>query len=383
MHLVLGVLGGLLMALSAVGVVYWLVAATFVRRALSGRTPVLSQPVPVTILKPLYGAEPGLADNLASFARQDYGAPVQIVCGVQDPADPARAVAEALARTAAEAGGPDIDVVVDAALHGQNRKISNLINMLGEVRHDTLVLSDADISARPDYLRRVIAALSEPSIGLVTCYYYGRGQAGFWSRFAAMGISYGFMPNVVVGVTLGMATPCMGSTIAIRRDLLAEIGGFEAFADRLADDYEIGAAVRALGYRTALPDFAVAHGCAESSLSEVIAHEMRWAVTIRGISPSGHLGSIVTHAIPCAFIGTVLLGAPTFALAALLTAIAARYWLALSVDRCVGAKSGDWWLLPLRDFVSFGVFTCSLFARSVDWRGQRLKVSSRGQLSAA
>ncbi len=377
--MILGVLGDLFVALSVVGVVYWLAAATFVRQGLIHSTPATASRVPVSILKPLCGAEPGLADNLASFCRQQYGGAVQIVCGVQDPADPARGVTESLVQP----GGPEIDLVVDAAVHGQNRKISNLINMLPKARYDLLVISDADIAVEPDYLGRIVAALDDQAVGLVTCYYFGQGRAGFWSRLAAMGVSYGFMPNVILGVRLGMATPCMGSTIALRRELLDRIGGFEAFADRLADDYEMGAAVRALGLRTAIPPFAVAHGCAETSLAGVIAHEMRWAVTIRGLNPSGHFGSVVTHPVPLALIGAVLLGAPTFSLAVLAAAIAARYWLAWSVDRCVGARSGEWWLLPLRDFVSFGVFTCSLFVRSVDWRGTRLKVTSNGKLFAA
>ena len=378
MQLVLGVLGGLFVAMAAVGVVYWVAAAAFVRRALASSTPVPVEPVPVTILKPLHGAEPGLADSLATFARQEYGAPLQIVCGIQDPADPAKAVAEGLALPP----GVDLDLVVDPAVHGRNRKIANLINMLCRAKHDLLVISDADIAVRPDYLNRVVSALSGPGVGVVTCYYFGQGRTGFWSRFAAMGISYAFMPNVILGVRLGMATPCMGSTIALRREVLDDIGGLEAFADRLADDYEIGAAVRARGLAGVLPPFAVAHGCVEANLSQIIAHEMRWAVTVRGISPAGHVGSVVTHAIPCALIGTVLLGAPSYALAVLAAAIAARYWLVVSVDRAVGAESGAAWLLPLRDLVSFGVFTCSLFARSVDWRGERLKVSSKGELSA-
>ena len=158
MQLVLGVLGGLFVAMAAVGVVYWLAAAVFVRRALADSTPGPVDPVPVTILKPLHGAEPGLADNLATFARQDYGAPLQIVCGVQDPADPAKAIAEGLALPR----GVDLDVIVDPAVHGSNRKIANLINMMRQARHDLLIISDADIAVPPDYLKRVVAALSQP-----------------------------------------------------------------------------------------------------------------------------------------------------------------------------------------------------------------------------
>jgi ceramide glucosyltransferase len=337
-------------------------------------------PVPASLLKPLCGDEPGLAENLASFVRQDYAAPVQIILGVQDPADPALQVAERLRR---EHPAADIAVVVDGRAHGANRKVSNLINMLEHARHELLVISDADIRAPTDYLRRVAAAAREPGAGVVTCFYVGQGEAGCWSRLAAMGISYGFLPNVVLGAALGLAQPCMGSTIALRRPVLDEIGGLRAFSDLLADDYEIGRAARARGHRVVLPPFIVTHGCGERSLGELYAHELRWAVTVRSISPPGHLGSLITHPVPLALIGAALLGAPAYALAVLAAAIAARLLLMWSVDRAVGTASGPWLLLPLRDIVSFWVFISSLFARSVDWRGARFRVSSNRTLAKA
>ena len=87
---------------------------------------------PVTLLKPLCGAEPGLYEHLRSFCRQDYPE-FQIVFGVRDPADPALAVVQ---RLAAEFPSLPIDVVVNPQLHGSNYKISNLINMLE--RRDTM-----------------------------------------------------------------------------------------------------------------------------------------------------------------------------------------------------------------------------------------------------
>ncbi len=309
---------------------------------------------------------------MTSFLNQDYAAPVQMVLGVQDPADPAVAPARAF-----QAEHADVELVLDEQVHGVNRKVSNLINMAGRARHDLLVLSDADIRVGPDYLSHIAQALEAPGVGAATCYYFGQGRAGFWSRLTAMGVSYGFLPNVVLGVALGMAQPCMGSTIALKREVLERIGGFEAFKDVLADDYEIGRAVRGLGLKVALPPMAVAHGCAERSFAAVIAQELRWAVTIRSLQPAGHSGSVVTHPVPLATLGALLLGAPDYALGLLAMAILTRIGLMLAVDRAVGASSGPAPLLPVRDFVSFGVFICSLFVRSVDWRGARFRVSSR------
>jgi len=376
--LIIQIAGGVLLALSAAGIAYTLAAAVLVGRRLRAADAPTGPAAPATLLKPLHGGEPELAENLKSFMVQDYDAPVQMVLGVQDAADPALTIARAFQAEHAA----DVDLVLDAQLHGANRKVSNLINMATQARHDLLVISDADIRVGPAYLGCIAQALEAPGVGAATCYYFGQGRAGFWSRLTAMGVSYAFLPNVVLGVALGMAQPCMGSTIALKRSVLDRIGGLGAFKDVLADDYEIGRAVRALGLQVVLPPIAVAHGCAERSFSALVSQELRWMVTIRSLQPAGHLGSVVTHPVPLATLGALLLGAPDYALGLLATAVLARIGLMVAVDRAVGASSGPAPLLPVRDFVSFGVFICSLFVRSVDWRGARFRVSSRRGVSA-
>ena len=376
-------LGAAALVLGFAGSLYAVVAGVFAGR-LSRLPPPASLPpqdVPaLTLLKPLHRDEGALLANLESFVRQDYPGPVQLVFGVQDPADPGLQAVEALRRAHPRA---DIAVVVDPRTYGANRKVSNLINMLAQARHPLLVLSDADIAVPPGYLSRVAAALAEPGVGAVTCYYRGDARAGTVSRIAAMGVSYGFLPNVILGVALGLARPCMGSTIALRREVLASIGGFEALNDVLMDDYDIGQAVRALGKRVVLPPFLVDHGCSETSLREVIAHEMRWAVTVRMIDSLGHLGSGVTHALAWALIGAALLGGTRAGWAAIVLALVSRLWLKLRIDRAAGASSGPALVLPLRDIMSFAIFFGSLFARAVYWRGERFRVSSGRTISPA
>lgn len=371
--LVLHALGGLALALAFAGIGYALAAAWFIRRlAAPAPSPAGDAPA-VTLLKPLYGEEPGLLDNLLSVVDQDYPGPVQLVLGVQDSADPALEAVAALRRVRPAA---DIAVVSDPRRHGSNGKVSNLINMMAEAKHEVLVLSDADMRVGPDYLSRVTFALAGPGVGAVTCYYRGEARGGLWSQLSAMGVSYGFLANVALGVGIGLARPCMGSTIALRREVLDEIGGFQALADVLMDDYDIGRAVWASGRRVVLPPFLVTHGCSDSSFAELVAHELRWAVTVRMIDLPGHLGSVVTHAAPLALIGAWLLGWPAYALGALAAAAMSRLWLKASVDQVAGSSSGPWLLLPARDILSFAIFLGSLFARAVYWRGARFRVSS-------
>src|SRR4029077_6545546 len=216
----------------------------------------------VTILKPLHGAELGLLENLASFCTQNYPGPVQIVLGVQDPRDDAIAVVE---RLRAEHGADHIDLVVDPTVHGLNRKVSNLVNMSQRVEHEIVVVANSDMRVDPDYLSRVVAALEERGIGAVTCLYHGLAATGVWARLAALGINAHFLPSVVVGLGLGVAWPCFGSTIAFKRKALAEIGGFIGVANCLADDYAVGAALRARGYKISIPPITIGHMCGEIS----------------------------------------------------------------------------------------------------------------------
>jgi ceramide glucosyltransferase len=332
----------------------------------------------VTILKPLHGAEPGLGKNLESFCAQDYPGGVQLLFGVQQAEDAAMLSVEALRNAYPHC---DVTVVIGACREAVNPKIGNLINMLPGARYDVLVLSDSDIGVPPDYLRKMAAALEEPGVGAVTCCYVGRPLDNIWSQLATAGIDYHFLPNVVLGMAFGLAKPCFGSTIALTRSVLAAIGGFEAYSDRLADDYEIGNAVRALGYRVAVLPFAVTHTCGETSCAALLRHELRWARTILAVEPVGYVGSAVTHALPLSLLGAALLGFPLPALAACAAALAARLHLKRKMDHMLARRGASPWLVPLRDVLSFVVFAGSFLPGRVDWRGRRYRVEGGGQLA--
>lgn len=375
----LEILGLLALLLAVVGSAYLVFAAARSRALFGPNAPEpLAGAPPVTLLKPLHRDEPGLEAALATAFDQDYPGPVQVVFGLQDPDDPARAVAERL-----KAANPasDVAIVVDARLHGTNRKVSNLINMSAHATGEVLVLADSDITAPRDHLRRVIAALEKPGVGVVTCAYFGLPRAGLWSKLAAMDLSYRFLPSIAVGVSLGLARPCMGSTIALRRETLARIGGFEALADLLADDYAIGEAVRGQGLASVVAPVLVGHNCAESSLAEVFAHEARWARTVRGVDPAGFAGSVVTHPVPLALIGAIVLGGAWPGLAALVFALICRAWMIRRMEKVTRPIAGAWWLFPARDMLSLIVFVSSFFVRTVHWRGSRFRVDARGGLS--
>jgi ceramide glucosyltransferase len=177
-----------------------------------------------------------------------------------------------------------------------------------------------------------------------------------------------------MGTTFGLAEPCFGSTVAFRRDTLDEIGGLAAFANVIQDDYALGEAIRAQGLSVAIPPLVVTHTCAEQTFHGWLAHELRWARTIRSIDPVGHAGSAATHALPWAVLGLILLGVTPLSIGALAAALGSRVALKSTMDRQLPGECGPLWLLPLRDLLSFLVFTASLFGTKIRWRGAQLEI---------
>ena len=203
--------GLIFMALAGAGFAVISARATFAHVKGPRRGSPASLAPAVTVLKPLHGAEPGLRENLASFCEQDYAGPIQIVFGVHDAADKAIPVVRELQRAHP---GLDIALVVDGRVHGENRKVSNLVNMARAISHEIIVMSDSDIRVGRDYLDHVVERLHRPEVGFVTCLYTGEACGGVWSDLSAMGINYQFLPNVVMGLRLAMAEPCFGATVA-------------------------------------------------------------------------------------------------------------------------------------------------------------------------
>jgi ceramide glucosyltransferase len=331
--------------------------------------------LPVSVLKPLHGTEPRLRDNLRTLLMQDYPAPVEILFGTARADDPALAVVEQLR---AEFPAADIKIIVDPARHGSNAKMSNVINIEDRAAHPLLVLADSDVAWPADTLARLNAALAVPGVGLASCLHVGRGDAGFWSVLGAMDISYRFLPSIVIGIATGLAQPTLGPTVALRRDTLAAAGGFRAFADVLADDYETGRAVRALGLQTVVPAFTITHSGDEADARTLVRHELRWTRTIRGIDPWGFAGSIVTHPVPLALAAALLLGG--VALPLLGAAMLLRWLLAARIDKVTASRAGPFWLLPLRDCLSCALFVATFFVDNVIWRGTRYSVASDGRI---
>lgn len=365
---------------SVFGCAYTVVAVWAARRFVRPATAITPIAWPdISILKPLSGLEPRLHENLESFVKQDYPGKLQIIFGVQDPYDSVIAVVKGLMREYPQA---DLRLVVNRAIHGANRKVSNLINMAREIRHPLVVLADSDVLVGPDYLRTLAAAVAEPGVGAVTCLYLGQATGGFWSRLAAMAVRDHFLPGATVGLALGLARPCLGQTIALSRETLALIGGFESIANRLADDYALGEAVRRAGLRVVVSRMLVVTMFPEKSFRELALHELRWARTIFMISPAGYIGSVITHALPLSLIGAALRGFDGWGLAAVVVAFASRLFLKFRLAREFRLPNPNYALSFARDILSFAVYLGAFWLNRISWRGRNFIVQRDGTIVA-
>lgn len=323
----------------------------------------------VSILKPLKGADPEMYDALRSHCLQDYP-DYEILCGVTKSDDPAVPVVERLIR---EFPQRRIRLLLCDKRLGANGKVSSLIQLAASAQAEYLLVNDSDIRVEPDYLRTVMSELQAPETGLVTCLYRGVPSATLGSRLEALGISTDFMPGVLVaelvegGIHFGL-----GSTLAFRKSDLEAVGGFEAIADNLADDYELGRRI-AERKKVQLSAAVVETHLPAYDMSAFLSHQLRWARTIRASRVGGYAGLLLTFTLPWALGTALLCRGSIWAWVLFAAALFARGIMALVSSRVVLGESGiaPLLLVPVRDVVAVAVWIGGWFGNSVLWRGER------------
>ena len=333
----------------------------------------------MTLLTPLCGAEALLEDTLASGCAQDYPG-LRIVYGVQDPGDEAIAVVE---RVRARFPERAIALVVNPAQHGINRKIGNLINMLAATppgpEGEILAFADSDMILAPGHLRAVAAALAQPGAGLATTIYGARaawpGLAGWLGSTAIM---HGFLPGVLMSRAMGRQDN-LGSTMALRRAVLAEAGGLQAVADHVADDNRLSDLLRQRGLATVLAQTLPVTTVRDRTLRGLLRQELRWARTIRALVPLQFALSAIQYPIAWALLAWALAPGPNGA-ALVFGAWAVRITAARGIDRALDlvatghATRVPGLVLPLRDVLSVALVAASFTGTRVTWRGVQMDV---------
>ena len=364
----------LLIAVASIAALYQLVAliACLVGRAPSPVWSPQGRPPGISILKPIYGADPGFYEAIRSHAVLDYPE-FEILFGIRDPADSARGEIERLIR---EFPSLAIRLMV-CTQDAPNGKVGTLMDLAAQARYPILIVNDSDITVPAGYLKYVTAPLSDAAAGLVTCLY--RAEVHDWpSRWEALAIATEFAPSTLVAPFVGVSEFGLGSTLAFRKSDLDRIGGFAALADYLADDYQLGCKLHALGLKNLISTVVVSTRLSAGSWRAAWRHQLRWARTIRLSRGGGYIGLPITFAtfwaLLAALAGLAWLAIPLLAIR-LATAITCGWFVLRSPDVLKYC-----YLIPLRDLSGIAVWAAGLFGNEVEWRGRRLRLDAEGRI---
>lgn len=333
----------------------------------------------VTVLKPIYGLERNLLENLRSICRQDYPQ-YQVVLSVQRLDDPAIPV---LRRVEEEFGRDLVTVVVADSEPRVNGRIQNLIGGYARARHDFLVFTDSDVHHRPDYLRTIVAPLLDDEVGCSNTLYRATGARAWYERLEQLTLTGDFIINVIFAAVTGASGFCLGASTALRRDVLERIGGLEPLADYLVEDYEMGRRVSELGYRSAVQNHFVDTQVDLASPSAWWEHQVYWNLNTRAARPYLYTATIVIRELPCALLFAAIrlfdpVGLGVLAATLVLRVVTMAALLGPGLRDRETLRHLPW--LPLRDLLEIGAFFQALARRRFVWRGVELGISRHGRI---
>jgi ceramide glucosyltransferase len=342
---------------------------------------------PLTILKPLSGAEPGLEAYLATFFEQDYPEYEILFC-----ARSAEDAGLATARRVAERF-PQIPVKffwTDGQPDYINDKVISLERMEAEAAYPILVISDSDVRVPPDYLRVVAQPFADEKVGAMCCPYRGvAAEGGLWARLEAVGMSVEMTAGVLVARSMEGMQFVLGPTMAFRREVIRRMGGFKVTADYCADDFVLGNETFKQGRTVVLSHHAIDHMVINSSFWPSMKHQVRWMKSTRFSRPKGHFGTALTFSLPfglLAWFAAWAMGHPWWGLALLGWSVATRLALSVGVGRmAVGDTSwfGLLVLYPVRDLMGFFFWAASYVGNRILWRGRVFELLAGGRMREA
>lgn len=334
---------------------------------------------PVSILKPICGLDSDTYQNLASFCQQNYPK-YQIIFAVRNSQDPCIEVVEKIIHNFSDL---DIVLIVSDRIIGTNLKVSNLANAAAKAKYDILLLADSDIRVGTDYLQRVIQPLQDKSVGVVTCMYRSLTQ-GWISTLEAIGTTTEFHAGVLVSnIQENGIKYAFGSTIAIPKKVLEAIGGFEAIADYLADDFQLGYLPVQAGYKVVLSDYVVEHVQTSNNLVDTIKRQIRWARCKRVSRPWGYLGLIFTYGVVSSLLLLIATGGSILGWLGLCICWVTRLimaWVVGNISLKDPIIKKFLWLVPWWDLLSFAIWCFGFIGNTIEWRGQQMKLTKDGKL---
>jgi ceramide glucosyltransferase len=357
--------------------VYCVLIAVAARKFLSTRLPAPGATPSISILKPLCGHDEGLEENLRSFFIQDYPE-YEVILGVHSMDDPAVAIAEKVIREFQ--GKVPARLIVTGESHVPNAKSFSLNSMVREARYDLLVMGDSDVRVDSTLLSHLAQEFQDERIGLISCPYRAVPGKSIWSRLEAVGMNTELLGGVLVARMLEGMRFALGCTVAVRRSVLDDMGGFSYLQEFLAEDFVIGHRAAELGHGVLLSSYVIEHRIGSESMMRNLGHRLRWARSTRRSRPAGYWGQIFTYPLPWALLLWAVYHPvwPAVLLTLLLRALAAAATARYVVRDPVTQK--QWWLLPLQDVLGFLIWISGFVGDTIVWRDRKCTVLRDGRL---
>jgi len=336
----------------------------------------------VSILKPLKGCDVTTAASLESWLHLSYGGPVQILFGVAAAEDP---VCDVVRELLGKYPGADAQLLVCGEALGMNAKVSTLIQLEGAVKHDLILVSDADVRVPVDFLGNMVAPLREPEVALVNCFYRIANPANLAMQWEAIVVNVDFWSQVLQSKSMRPLDFAMGASILVRRDSLKRIGGFTAFANCLADDFQVGNRIAKNGCRIALCPVVVECWDAPVNWLHAWKHQLRWARTIRVCMPTSYFFSILSNGALWPLIwlvDSILLAKTLWAMTALVL-LSARVVIARNLQQRFNEgrpTPAPFWLVPVKDLLQAAIWAIAFCGNKIEWRGRKMRLRRDGSL---
>ncbi len=342
----------------------------------------LREPVGISLLKPLCGVDDDLEANLEAFAKLSYPK-YEVVLGVKDTKDPAYAVAKAavarwprLMRLELQHGEP-----------GLNPKVNQLITLAGVARHDILVISDSNTRVGPRYLEEIAHIFEDPRVGCVSNPVSGIGEQTLGSLMDNLYQSTTAGAGQISAKQVADQDIVVGKSMALRREDVETLGGFYSVRNVLAEDFVIGRwLTRRMGKRAVIARAPVYNVSQKKSVMTFFKRYIRWSIIHHTCIPTPvYLGQALINPLPLGLLGALLSpSALAFQVLGALTLVKLVHDLAVFQLMRPGQRT-PWTTVPavlLKDVLIFVAWANGLFARSVDWRGNKLRVMAGSRLVA-
>lgn len=269
-------------------IVYCVLAAGLLRRWFAASARADAPLDPVTFFRPLKSGEPDLARNLEMFLGAVEPGD-RVLFGVHSPEQ-----RELCRDLAGKFSHLDIRCPTLDHLICLNPKIEKLLQLEPFAIHDRWIVLDSDTMAGPEFLRAFRAEWQESGADAFSAPYVFDRADNLPSRLDATGTELSLWPGVAILRATGHLDFLTGACMAVRAPLLRSLGGWNALADELADDNELGRAISRSGGRVGISKCVAALSPPRVNVTDWLLHQHRVFATFRRCNPSGFLGLPLT-----------------------------------------------------------------------------------------